>query len=288
MAASVDSDQTSRRPREMAGQLAEIAGRTAPARPIRCAQGQGLEQIPAVVDYQTILVDVAAVVGARRDVAQAYAEALERTALHRVAEIQIALEVLALVAWATPVGGLGIDVVALDITHPGDQPWHAHGAEVVVVTQLQGALVGRGELEGRHLVTQRRDVGEYPREGVVAEYRLVAEVECMAAMPGRQQGEQGLVVNCADQLLTILAGVVEAQVGPQHPVAHRLAVLEADKPLVVDVLQLGIPGPDRGAAGVEGIVGTAIVEALAAAGALRQVAEHGQNPGVTGLVAEAG
>ncbi len=46
-----------------------------------------------------------------------------------------------------------------------------------------------------------------------------------------------------EQLVTVLAGIVVAQICAKHPSAQRLAVLEADKVLRVDVLQLTAPQP---------------------------------------------
>ncbi|MDT4849833.1 hypothetical protein FQZ97_839630 [compost metagenome] len=93
-------------------------------------------------------------------------------------------------------------------------------------------------------------------------------------------------------MLAILGGVEVAEVGAEHPVADRLAVLEAEVALVIDILQLGVPGADRGAVGVEGVVGAAIVEAVRAdqpAGvAQRDETEHGAQFLITGLVAQAG
>ncbi|MNC33060.1 hypothetical protein D3C75_814410 [compost metagenome] len=99
---------------------------------------------------------------------------------------------------------------------------------------------------------------------MIAGQVLVADVEGVAATLGRQHAVEGLVVDGAGQLVAVLAGVEVAEVGAQGPGAERLAVLEAEEALLVDVLQLRVPGADAGAVGVEGVVGAGIVEAVAA------------------------
>ncbi len=154
---------------------------------------------------------------------------------------------------------------------------------------LPGALVGAGEFIGGHFVTQRRDVVEHAREGIIAEHRLVADGECVPSTLGRQQCEQGAVVDIAQQPFAVFLRIVEAQVRAEHPVAHRLAVLEAVETLVVDVFQLRIPDAHRAALAVEGVVGASIVEAigLGVAGQLRHVAELGAHLAIAGLVEQA-
>src|SRR5690554_1423683 len=241
------------------------------------------EKRPGVVEDQPVLIDVGAVVGAGGNIADADIQVLQRAALHGVADIQIPLPLLALETHT------GIDVITPDITHRGHQPRHTQRSEVVVVAYLPGALVGPGKFVGRYLVTQRRDVVEYPREGIITEHRLIAEVEGMATMAGRQQAVERLVVDIAEQAVTVLCGIVETDIGAQHPVTHRLAVFEVVVTLVVDIFQLRVPHGNRGALVVEGVFGRGIVEAIGRgiAGQLRQMAELGAHLVVTGLVQQA-
>ncbi|MNL33335.1 hypothetical protein D3C87_1552420 [compost metagenome] len=110
----------------------------------------------------------------------------------------------------------------------------------------------------------------------------------MAAALGRQQGEERLVVDIAQQLFAVFARIVITKVGAQGPVAQRLAVLEADKALVVDIFQLAEPGADRSALFIEGVIGAGEVEAITADLALRYMTEHRLHLFVAGLVAQAG
>ncbi|MNN27596.1 hypothetical protein D3C81_1411360 [compost metagenome] len=98
--------------------------------------------------------------------------------MHGVADVQVAFAVLAFEALA------GVDVVAGDVAQRTGQARHAEGLEVVVVAHLPGALVGKGELVGRHFVAQRADVGEDAWERAVAVDTLVADVEGMGATLG--------------------------------------------------------------------------------------------------------
>ncbi|MNG24389.1 hypothetical protein D3C84_1091100 [compost metagenome] len=65
-------------------------------------------------------------------------------------------------------------------------------------------------------------------------------------------------------------------------------MLEAEETLVIDVLQLGVPGADAGAFVVERVVGTGIVEAVAAGLALRHGTDHGLYLVVATFVAQTG
>ncbi|MNP74571.1 hypothetical protein D3C76_1714700 [compost metagenome] len=65
-------------------------------------------------------------------------------------------------------------------------------------------------------------------------------------------------------------------------------MLEPQEALVVDVFQLPVPGADRAAFIVEGVIGPGKVETVTADLALRHMAEHGLHLFVTGFVAQAG
>ncbi|MNH23249.1 hypothetical protein D3C79_831380 [compost metagenome] len=65
-------------------------------------------------------------------------------------------------------------------------------------------------------------------------------------------------------------------------------MLEADKALLIDVLQTAIPEAQGAAVGVEAVVATGKVEGIAVGLALRQVAEHGDQFFIARLVAQAG
>ncbi|MNV54496.1 hypothetical protein D3C71_1466920 [compost metagenome] len=65
-------------------------------------------------------------------------------------------------------------------------------------------------------------------------------------------------------------------------------MFEAEEALVVDVLQLPVPGTERTALVIEGVIGTGKVEAVAADLALRHMAEHGLHLLVAGFVTQAG
>ncbi|MCY1424118.1 hypothetical protein D9M71_398530 [compost metagenome] len=81
----------------------------------------------------------------------------------------------------------GIDIVTLQVAHRCRQPRNAHGHEVVVVTHLPGALIGKRELIGRHFVAQRRNIRKYTGKGIFTINTLVADAERMPAALGRQQ-----------------------------------------------------------------------------------------------------
>src|SRR5690606_31605358 len=140
--------------------------------------------------------------------------------------------------------------------HQAGQP---QGSKTVIVSQLPGTLIGSGKLVGRHLVTQWRDVIEYPRKGIITEHGLISEQERVASMAGRQLRNSGPVINTPEQPVTVFLRIVECQFRAQYPVAHRLAVAEAVDALLVDIRQLGVPGADRRALPIERIVGTGVV-----------------------------
>lgn len=120
------------------------------------ARCPALKQLPAITQQQPVLIDIGPVIRPRHHIAHLDPQPAQRPGLDHVADIQVALPVLALKALA------GVDVVAADITHGAGQAGQAAGGEVVVVAQLPGAFVGVGELVSWHFVAQRGDVGEDP------------------------------------------------------------------------------------------------------------------------------
>ncbi|MNM49960.1 hypothetical protein D3C81_609800 [compost metagenome] len=81
-------------------------------------------------------------------------------------------------------------------------------------------------------------------------------------MLGGEQAGPGLVVQVAGAGAAVFLAEEEAEVGAQHPVADRLAVLQLQVLLLVDVLQLGAPQADQGAIFIEAIFAADEVEAV--------------------------
>ncbi|MNZ49631.1 hypothetical protein D3C78_674060 [compost metagenome] len=81
-------------------------------------------------------------------------------------------------------------------------------------------------------------------------------------MLGGEQAGPGLVVQVTGAGTAVFLAEEEAEVGTQHPVADRLAVLQLQVLLLVDVLQLGAPQADQGAVLIEAIFAADEVEAV--------------------------
>ncbi|MNP09281.1 hypothetical protein D3C76_1013810 [compost metagenome] len=108
----------------------------------------------------------------------------------------------------------------------------------------------------------------------------------MCATLGREQRVEGTVVDLPEQLLAILVGIEVTEIGTKHPAAHRLAVLQTEETLCVDILQLAVIGTDRGALLIERVVAAGVVERIGTDLALRHMAEHRLHLVVTAFVAQ--
>ncbi|MNM72885.1 hypothetical protein D3C81_845900 [compost metagenome] len=166
-------------------------------------------------------------------------------------------------------------VVAADVAVHQGQARNAECDEVVVMTHLPGfflgvviagvvAVVGQGAAAGA--------VDAHP--DIVAAEFLQADVEGVAAVLGREEGERGFVVEVAGQGAAVFLADEVAEVGAEGPVADRLAVAQVEVLLLIDVAEFGVPHADLGAFFVEGIFAAAEVETVGAEGRRFAVHEH--------------
>ena len=82
---------------------------------------------------------------------------------------------------------------------------------------------------------------------------------------GEQRGN-GAVIELAGARAASVAATESAEVGAQQPVAERLAVLQLQVLLAVDVLQLGVPQAEQAAFAIEAIFAAGEIEAVGSGG----------------------
>lgn len=91
---------------------------------------------------------------------------------------------------------------------------------------------------------------------------MQADVEGVAAIFGREQGERGLVVEVTGQRAAVLLADEVAEVGAQGPVAQGLAVGQVEVLLLVNVTEFRVPDTDLRALFIERIFTAAEVETV--------------------------
>ncbi|MNQ75062.1 hypothetical protein D3C85_898420 [compost metagenome] len=101
---------------------------------------------------------------------------------------------------------------------------------------------------------------------------MQADKKGVAAKFCGEQAESSLVVHIAGQAGTVFLANEVAHVGAECPVAYRLAVIEAEVLLLVDVLKFVVPQSNCGALFVERVFTAAEVESVRGE---RRFAVHG-------------
>ncbi len=73
---------------------------------------------------------------------------------------------------------------------------------------------------------------------------MQADIEGVAAVFRREQGERGFVVEVAGQRAAVFLADEVAEVGTQGPVTHGLAVAQVEILLLINVAEFRVPDAD--------------------------------------------
>ena len=154
-------------------------------------------------------------------------------------------------------------VAATEIAVHQRQAGHPKRRKVVVVAQLPGLLPGAVVAGVVRVIGQGATTGAInSHPAIIAADLLQAHIEGAATVAGRKQRRDRAVIQIAGFGTAVFSTAEVTQIGPQGPVAQRLAVGHLQVLLLVDVLELGIPQADHRAFFVEGVFTADKVEAI--------------------------
>ncbi|MNZ41442.1 hypothetical protein D3C78_589930 [compost metagenome] len=131
-------------------------------------------------------------------------------------------------------------MIAVHVTGQEAQAIDTDGLEVVVVTQLPGALLGRSEVVDLHIVDQIGVAAIQVRHRVIADHALPAGAEGVAADGISQHAAQGTVVDGPGTGRTAVGTAEHPQIGLQRARRQGLIGQYAQEVLAIDVFQFAI------------------------------------------------